>query len=305
MSDANETTSEPVAANNIGAAKIRIMRDAPYIQKTKAKDLNYTFAGEAAIIEKLHELFVREGVHITPIDIEVLFKEEYKTRSGAVMNRMIIRGKYRFSHVASGTADEVVVLGEGADAGDKATPKALTGAYKYALREWLLIQTGDDPDNDPSEAKAPPQQQGYPQQPGYHQQPPAFQQPQQPPQQQGYYQQPQQNGGYQNGNGGGPQTQRLGGNQSQPVTRVPSIDQLSPDDRVQYGRVAKALSDVHAAGNFAQMETYRRTYHQRNFRPELVQLLEVHYASLMARTPAPAPVQQGGNAPADGPPIEG
>jgi hypothetical protein len=34
--------------------------------------------------------------------------------------------------------------------GDKATAKAMTGAYKYALRQTFCIETGDDPDKDPS-----------------------------------------------------------------------------------------------------------------------------------------------------------
>src|SRR5262249_36903978 len=42
--------------------------------------------------------------------------------------------------------EDCQVLGEASDAGDKAAPKALTGAYKYFLRQTFLIETGDDPD---------------------------------------------------------------------------------------------------------------------------------------------------------------
>ncbi len=56
----------------------------------------------------------------------------------------------RFTHVPTGTYIDVMAPGEGADAGDKSSPKAATGAYKYALRQTFLIETGDDPDKDAS-----------------------------------------------------------------------------------------------------------------------------------------------------------
>jgi hypothetical protein len=53
---------------------------------------------------------------------------------------------YRLTHASSGESEDCQVLGEASDAGDKAAPKALTGAYKYFLRQTFLIETGDDPD---------------------------------------------------------------------------------------------------------------------------------------------------------------
>jgi hypothetical protein len=44
------------------------------------------------------------------------------------------------------------VIGEGQDAGDKATYKAMTGATKYALLKLFLIPTGDDPEQDGQQA---------------------------------------------------------------------------------------------------------------------------------------------------------
>jgi hypothetical protein len=51
----------------------------------------------------------------------------------------------RFTHAASGTFIEVMSSGEGSDTRDKASNKALTGAYKYAIRRTFCIETGDDP----------------------------------------------------------------------------------------------------------------------------------------------------------------
>ena len=40
------------------------------------------------------------------------------------------------------------VAGEGADVGDKAPYKAMTGALKYALLQSFLLSTGDDPEDE-------------------------------------------------------------------------------------------------------------------------------------------------------------
>ena len=53
---------------------------------------------------------------------------------------------YRFVDARSGEELTVRVAGEGADAGDKAPYKAMTGALKYALLQSFLLATGDDPD---------------------------------------------------------------------------------------------------------------------------------------------------------------
>ena len=60
------------------------------------------------------------------------------------MNRAIITGEVTFA--IPGSSITVQAVGEGADAGDKASYKAATGLYKYALRQTFCIETGDDPD---------------------------------------------------------------------------------------------------------------------------------------------------------------
>lgn len=131
-------------------AKVQVMARVPYVQKQKADGLRYTFAGEAAFIEKLHPAMVEAGLTIAPEGMVLVHHEAYKTASGAAMNRVIVQGTYRLSHV-SGQSEVIQCLGEGADSGDKAVNKAMTGAYKYALRQSFLIETGNDPDDTPSE----------------------------------------------------------------------------------------------------------------------------------------------------------
>jgi hypothetical protein len=68
-----------------------------------------------------------------------------------VLNHVLVAVVYRLTHAPSGTCEECEVLGEASDAGDKAAPKAMTGAMKYFLRQSFLIETGDDPDRYASE----------------------------------------------------------------------------------------------------------------------------------------------------------
>ncbi len=52
--------------------------------------------------------------------------------------------------LGNGKSIQVTSIGEAADYGDKAANKAMTAAMKYNMRQTLIIETGDDPDNTPS-----------------------------------------------------------------------------------------------------------------------------------------------------------
>src|SRR5262249_40839779 len=51
--------------------------------------------------------------------------------------------------------EDCQVLGEASDAGDRAAPKALTGAYKYFLRQTFLIEAGDERADTPRQTRRP------------------------------------------------------------------------------------------------------------------------------------------------------
>ena len=72
------------------------------------------------------------------------------------MVNTVIQATLRFSHAPSGTSIDVTAVGEGSDAGDKGANKAMTGLYKYALRQTFCIETGDDPDKFASEEREAP-----------------------------------------------------------------------------------------------------------------------------------------------------
>lgn len=124
-----------------------------YVQKQEATGLKYKFAGEAAFIEALRPVLIKHGIVVFQSGVEVVNTEGYKTTNGNMMNRIIAKFEFTFAHV-SGESIKVTALGEGADSGDKTAPKCNTGALKYALRQTLLIETGDDPDQTSSAEQA-------------------------------------------------------------------------------------------------------------------------------------------------------
>lgn len=146
-------------------ARAAAMVEADYVQKRKAEGLNYTYAGEAAIVGKLHEAFARHGLFITPMKVETKTREVYSTTKGAQMNRVVVETTYRIRHAFSGEHEDMQAVGEGCDSGDKALAKAQTMAFKYLLRQMNMLETGNDPDDTPSaeqERAAPQQRQAGP-----------------------------------------------------------------------------------------------------------------------------------------------
>lgn len=130
---------------NIQEALNAIMHDVGYVQKTKGGNLSYTYASEKDLIAACRPAMVEHGVFMHVAEIKNVVRGEYTSKNGAAMTNTLITAVIRFEHVG-GSFIDVQATGEGSDAGDKSANKALTGLYKYALRQTLCIETGDDPD---------------------------------------------------------------------------------------------------------------------------------------------------------------
>ncbi len=145
MTQADGQTAAP---KDIHAAIAAVYRSVAYVQKSRSKEggVPYSFAGESALIEAIRPALVEAGIYMHVLTIGEPFREAYTTKNGTAMNRTAVHVTVRFMHI-SGTFIDVQAVGEGSDSGDKSHAKALTGAYKYALRETFCIETGDDPDH--------------------------------------------------------------------------------------------------------------------------------------------------------------
>jgi len=138
-------------SENIHTAINAVMKEVGYVQKSRSGGLNYSFAGEAALIAALRPAMVEQNIYCFVMDVRDVETREYTTGNGKPMVNVSLTANVCFTHAPSATSVIVTARGEGSDSGDKANNKAMTGAYKYALRQTFLIETGDDPDDNHEE----------------------------------------------------------------------------------------------------------------------------------------------------------
>ena len=139
---------EQVKHASLIAAQRAIMEEVTYVQKSTSKGLPYSFLSEPDLIKVIRPAMLKHGiVGPIPVDVRDLRLQEYETKNHAKMQSAIMIRDFLFAHVDSTDQIKVTVLGEGADSGDKALGKAMTHGKKYALREFFLLETGDDPDS--------------------------------------------------------------------------------------------------------------------------------------------------------------
>ena len=143
-------TKEIPEPKNVHEAINQVMGRVGYVQKQDAKGLPYSFAGEAAFIKAVRPHLVDVGLVVYQSDVEMIERNEFTSKSGALGINILAKFTWKWTHAASETSIEVTTIGEAADYGDKAANKAMTAAMKYNMRQTLIIETGDDPDNTPS-----------------------------------------------------------------------------------------------------------------------------------------------------------
>jgi len=129
------------------AARIAVMKEVGYVQKQSSPNLNYKYAGEQALIAALRPSMIEQGLTLHPIKVESLQCSEYTTSNNKMMQVVRAIVHLQMTHV-SGEAMALCVASEASDSSDKATAKMMTSAYKYALRQFFVIETGDDGDEE-------------------------------------------------------------------------------------------------------------------------------------------------------------
>lgn len=132
------------------ASLLKVQEELSALAKTEQnKQQGWAFRGIDSVMNALHPLFVKHKVIVIP---EVLsIKNSTATRNGGgVLNYCKVKVKYTFCAEEGSTS--CIMVGEAMDTGDKATSKALSIAYKYAMFQTFCIPTEDDPDRDVYEA---------------------------------------------------------------------------------------------------------------------------------------------------------
>lgn len=111
-------------------------------------------SGDAA--DFIRKALGTRGVSMLPTAVEVVERREYATKSGALMTEITVRQTWTLTDGESGETATIQSIGSGADTGDKAAPKAMTSAMKYAHLTGFMLSTGDDVEqHDTSDRQAP------------------------------------------------------------------------------------------------------------------------------------------------------
>ena len=122
---------------------------------------SYKAVGEREVLDAVKEAEEKNGIFSYPVSRTIVSQElptvetNYEgkiTKKWSVFMR--IETTYRFVNIEDPKDYlEVVSYGDGIDAGDKASGKAMTYSDKYALLKAYKIETGDDPDKEGSKEK--------------------------------------------------------------------------------------------------------------------------------------------------------
>uniref|UniRef100_A0A3B0MFQ1 Single-stranded DNA-binding protein n=1 Tax=Arsenophonus endosymbiont of Trialeurodes vaporariorum TaxID=235567 RepID=A0A3B0MFQ1_9GAMM len=119
------------------------------IKKTgKNTTQNFQFRSIDALYNALSPALVKHGLLILPRIIERNLTER-QTRNGGSLFYVTVKAEFDFIATEDGSKHTVTTFGEAMDAGDKATNKAMSIAYKHAAFQAFCIPTEEtaiDPD---------------------------------------------------------------------------------------------------------------------------------------------------------------
>jgi hypothetical protein len=102
----------------------------------------YRYASDADLLGPLQESMSRHGLMIHPGNVD-LTQHPWPTKDGKPATLVTVVVTYWLRH-ASGESVQVQAPGQGWDFNDKGAYKAMTGAFKYMLRQTFAVPTGDD-----------------------------------------------------------------------------------------------------------------------------------------------------------------
>lgn len=132
----------------LAAKLLDVMHECSYVQKNGKNQFHgYKYATSADVLEKVNQSFVKHGI-ISLAKPELFDLTDVTTLKGNIEKLATIQMTITLMDVETGETFEIIGIGSGQDAGDKAVMKAETAAIKYAYMLTLNISTGDDPEAD-------------------------------------------------------------------------------------------------------------------------------------------------------------
>jgi len=120
-----------------------VMKEVGYVQKDATNDFQkYTYASAQAVFDKVRSSLSERGIAVCG-DVELVASEIVGSK-----DKHLVVAKHTIMFTDGTDQISVSALGEGIDAGDKASMKANTAGVKYCLAKAFLISWGDDPEAD-------------------------------------------------------------------------------------------------------------------------------------------------------------
>lgn len=148
---------------NVQQAWAAVMADVQGLGKhgsVTAGPARFNFRGVDDVMNAVGPVLRTHGVSVVPTAVEH-HPEDVTTSKGSKMRNVTVLVSYAI-HGPAGDSMTGAAAGEAADSGDKATPKAMSVAFRTFLLQSLCLPT-DEPDPDQhqyerAEAPAPPQE---------------------------------------------------------------------------------------------------------------------------------------------------
>lgn len=123
-----------------------VMADVQSVRKdSRNQQQNFNFRGIDAVMNAVGPALRKHGVVIVPETVDARHRDA-QTTGGKAAREATVVVTYR-AYGPAGDSITIQAPGESLDAGDKATPKAMSVAYRTALLQALTIPT-DDPEPD-------------------------------------------------------------------------------------------------------------------------------------------------------------
>lgn len=147
--------SSGVASKNVAKKILEMIKNTGEIPKTGFNQkFNYKFTKETDVADALRAACLKVGLVVIP-SIFGVTKDTFKTGSGGDNFRVSLMLKLTLIDPDSGESIEMDFPGESLDTQDKAVPKAITSAYKYALLKLAMNGggDGDDPEHESHEQR--------------------------------------------------------------------------------------------------------------------------------------------------------
>lgn len=132
---------------NIYESICAIMGDITAVGKDKKnQQQGFAYRGIDDVMNYMQPLLAKHKVFVAP-EIMEQKREERQTSRGGNLIYSICKIRFTF-YSEDGSSISAVTIGEGMDSGDKATNKAMSIAFKYALFQVFCIPTEEMPDPD-------------------------------------------------------------------------------------------------------------------------------------------------------------